>query len=888
MSHNKFQPHPSNLQTQTPSLETAKYAFFDNMLMYSWLANRQMEVTLINKSLRDWMINNGHEDLANEIGAGRGVRIKDLLSRILRESDYPDKLGKEIGEYLEKHIGDIATDVERLDSDLALRYPQTFEVSGYEENTGSYIIQKSLRIIESDAAVLAGLRVVKLGAIPMISENKRDRVDIITVCQIENQGAGWRVVGFQGQLQQAWIRVRAGIEAGTQAGTVGLMGRSMSHNIGSHALFYLEADEPDPEKRNFYRYLRERMELLAGFSTVLSLSASTVKLSAIINSFKDNQALLKRIAKSERVLNISVKIKGQDCEIALPGGVLGAQAFYTILENNIRDSAKYGRYKESEQESLTINITVREPEARRLKDEFIEIVISDDRGNFAQVASKIDEVLRSLRIVDELGRLEHGNWGIKERFIAAALLRGIRLEEISVRQSRNRDEPISLTLGSFEPHILRVTDVNGNLGWAFYLMKPQDILFITDSSTSGYSNKVTVQSMEWLRENIDLPSAIRHQFVVIRLWNQIDLEKLKGYNDKLPYRVFVCLPKGTVLQDQEHFVPIDEDSLAPEKLSPELLYSRWMDWLVQQKKLRPLAPTTIFRRFWSWLFGSEDFVLPETVFCDNDHVTILSPDDSSQEFRWKKKEKKKYHPAKPVILFDRHGTCKVPVDGEKNRAVWTEDSRALEAASVYYEPHESSDPVRQLAMAMIGAVGIEQTEKVLVETSTFGLATAEAALIKILLVDERLDAISRSLDEKDLYHAWTAGWTCSRNELFHWKGVDIKGGEYSLDIIPGQEQLLEWLEDKGYDFLVLHKGIVDKLIDPGVKLSMEDVKESTRVLLQELKKHVRQIIIHSGRMSMKDLPEGCKFMALSNVDAWLRNNYSKIQIVEDICLLRRV
>jgi len=30
-----------------------------------------------------------------------------------------------------------------------------------------------------------------------------------------------------------------------------------------------------------------------------------------------------------------------------------------------------------------------------------------------------------------------------------------------------------------------------------------------------------------------------------------------------------------------------------------------------------------------------------------------------------------------------------------------------------------------------------------------------------------------------------------------------------------------------------------------------------------------------------------KFMSLSNVDTWIKNNCPKMQIVEDLCLLRR-
>jgi hypothetical protein len=887
MSHQNSQPHSPDFQAQVDPEESAKSAFFDNMLMYGWLANRHHEVTGINQSLNNWMVANGHGDFAAKINSNAVVKLKDFLATILCDKDDLYNLGKEIEELIQKRLEELAREVEGLVRVDVLANPSQWELLGVQEKVGSYLIQTNLRVFQSNGTVLAGLRIIKPAAIRMNSNNKRDRVDIITVCQIDNEKEGWRVVGFQGQCQEAWLRVKAGIEAGTQAGTVGLMGRNMSHNIGSHALFYLEADETDVDTKRFYRYLRERMELLAGFSTGLSLSATTEWLGKIIDNFNANAGLLERIAKSERVQNVYINMKGANRQVALPAGVLGAQAFYTILENNIRDSAKHGRSKGSEQESLTITVEIREPENAHLKDEFIEVVISDDRGNFAQAGPDLQNVFSSLRIVDELGRLELGNWGIKERFIAAAILRGIRLEEIAVRQNES-NQTVNLILTDYQPAILRIVDVNGSLGWAFYMMKPKEILLITDSTISEYSDAaITVNNMKWLQENIDDPSAVRHKFIVVRPWSQDDVDTLVSLSDKLPYRVLVCSSEESLKQAGNHFVPIDEESIKPERLSSAALYAKWVDWLVQHKRLSPPTPTA-WQRFRSWLSSTEKFVMPETIFCNGADLTILSPDHSLKGFRWEKKEKRKYHPQRPVILFDSHGLCRRSRGGGNNRGDWTDESKMLADACVHYEPHMASDlSTRPLDERALRAATVGQSDGDRTEASALGFACTEAALIKIMIVDERLDPLSRR-GAPDLHWFSDAGWSCTKNELFHWKGVDIRGGEYSEDEIPGREKLMDWVQGKGYDFLILHKGIVDKLIKQSPTASVEESKDAMKRLFLQLKQHVRQLIIHSGRMSMKDLPDGCKFMALSNVDTWLRNNDTKIQLVEDICLLRRV
>lgn len=893
MSPQDFGTHLSNLTTRSATRtkagpeDEARYLFFDSMVMYGWLANCEQEVTCVNRSLLDWMRNNGHGEIVSDLLAQRPVGIRRFLSTILGDPEGPAGMGDEIGKLVEDRVNELIRKVQIFERDRVIEAAGDVESYGAEDRVGDYFVQETLHVLEEYETVLAGLRVIRPGAIRMNSPNKRDRVDIITVCQIENSydGKGWQVVGIQGQLQQSWLRVKARIEAGTQAGTVGLMGRNMSHNIGSHALFYLEVEETNAEKQRFYRYLRERMELLAGFSTVLSLSATTEKISKVIEVFRENTALLSRIARSENVSTVNIEPAGKfNAEVALPAGILGAQAFYTILENNIRDSAKHGRGHGAALGELNIRIEVREPEDKELAEDYYEVVVSDDRKNYADASKNIEEVFARLSIVNELGELEQGNWGIKERFIAAAILRGIRLETISVEQDyTNRSRPVDLNFGYCNPKILRVVDVNGNLGWAFYLMKPKEVLLISDSDDDGaYADTVTVKGMDWLEKNIDKAAEIRHRFVVMRARRESpdgtgpgDVEKLLSLEDKLPHRLFVCPPGGVELPACGRLVPIDEQSLEPNNLSPVLLYSKWVAWLVAQKKERLRPHTSKWQRFRAWLSDDESFVMPELVFCDAGQLSVVWYDDDDGQFKWKKARKDSYRPNKPILLVDRHGTCKVAAGAVTPE--WVPDSDALKRYSVHYETHQGGDAVRELAY-----IGEDNNGP-----PTFGFACTEAALIRILIVDERLDPVSRSEKSKDLYEAGDGGavrWRCTKHELFNWKGVDIRGEEYGgIETVPGRETLLDWVRGQGYDFMVLHKGIVDKLVNHA-----PDKMKEMRRLFADLKEHVGQLVIHTGRMSWKDLPEGCKFMALSNVDAWLRNNSSKVQIVEDICLLRRV
>src|SRR5260370_29772220 len=96
--------------------------------------------------------------------------------------------------------------------------------------------------------------------------------------------------------------------------------------------------------------MRERMDLLAGFATTIPFSPRAVRFGAVIADFTNNSLLVQRLGKTEGVHKIDIKFiakevsgaVGIDEFVALPGGSLGAQAFYSILENIIRDRAKYG------------------------------------------------------------------------------------------------------------------------------------------------------------------------------------------------------------------------------------------------------------------------------------------------------------------------------------------------------------------------------------------------------------------------------------------------------------------------------------------------------------------------------------------------------------------
>ena len=275
---------------------------------------------------------------------------------------------------------------------------------------------------------------------------------------------------------------------------------------------------------------------------------------------------------------------------------------------------------------------------------------------------------------------------------------------------------------------------------------------------------------------------------------------------------------------------------------------------------------------------NENPCTPEILIKDAGFKALVL-DEETGRFHWRVRLNNSYTSDRKVILFDRHGHC---VRNKSNpfprlpRLEWKENIKRFDIT--HYEPYLHNDALCPYIDNVIAKVGHAGNPT---ESSSLGFSLLEAAITRILIVDERLDPASA---EQLNYRPDPPKWECSYQELFEKKGVEIRGKEYALDKIPGPEQLVEWVKDKNFDFLVLHKGIVDKLIKLDRSLPPHDAMEK---LFAQLREHVRHIVIHSGRMAAGELPEGVKFMSLSNVDTWLKGNRAKVQIVEDLYMLRR-
>ena len=210
----------------------------------------------------------------------------------------------------------------------------------------------------------------------------------------------------------------------------------------------------------------------------------------------------KRILLYTKEKDSEVNIEEGDIQIAIPGGIIGYHAFYVIVENIIRNSAKHS-YNKNKIEDLEIVIEFTDDPFKH--DEFWLFRIYDNascalKDNNAKVEGErfrifsedvpdnndnkktpehglvafMNECLRH-SIIKETGELDKKHWGMAEMKIAAGYLQGRDISRIGAKgnditgSENNQD-------ADEEDFIIRAVESPvGTLGFEFKVRKPKEV-----------------------------------------------------------------------------------------------------------------------------------------------------------------------------------------------------------------------------------------------------------------------------------------------------------------------------------------------------------------------------------------------------------------------------
>lgn len=249
-----------------------------------------------------------------------------------------------------------------------------------------------------------------------------------------------------------------------------IMGRNMSHNIGSHVLARYAAEigktatketaaelgEATTESRSetisrsekidptadFLSYLQRRMDFLAEMGTsdkafwtqplLLGAQLDRLNLEHERERLRDEfTPLLTYITgKADLPANVEFDEFSPSTLFSCPGGEVGVHALYVILENVIRNSARHNPERHDRVDIRVCTESQQEfPGLIKLRITDTGSVIRGAEEGKKALPQNINDIMAK-EILDPDGRPHPENWGIREMQICAQYLRQLQLSDL--------------------------------------------------------------------------------------------------------------------------------------------------------------------------------------------------------------------------------------------------------------------------------------------------------------------------------------------------------------------------------------------------------------------------------------------------------------------------
>jgi hypothetical protein len=282
-------------------------------------------------------------------------------------------------------------------------------------------------------------------------------------------------------------------------------------------------------------------------------------------------------------------IKGLSVDI--PHGHVGAQAFYSIMENLIRNAAKFGDKKEKEQIEFTILVQDEQDEwgnaQPRWKEEFYRVSIFDNLPAQEDTVRALNGYLVA-DIIKPTGEVKPGQWGMKEIKICAAYLRLVRPEDID-----RKYKEWATSTGKEPPLVEFRLNNSGNLTCDLYLFRPKKALLVGERFRSALNNELlrkagidVLERFEGLKQEVQAGASLRYDFLVLDgEQDQVDWQWVERYVNCLPYRIIVVgeipnIQDPQVQQISKSLVQIQFDEVQSKLNNPDTLMNfLWEKWV---------------------------------------------------------------------------------------------------------------------------------------------------------------------------------------------------------------------------------------------------------------------------------------------------------------------
>lgn len=531
--------------------------------------------------------------------------------------------------------------------------------------------------------------------------------------------------------------------------------------------------------------------------------------------------------------------------VGIPNGALGCQAFYSIVENFVRNSVKHSNGGNRKKIQVTFAFEANSPNPAY--EDFFKITISDDweacknpkRPNLVETLAK----MLKQPLINEDGSLLSSNRGLKEMKAAASYLRGL--------------PPDSLEDPTLDPPLITVVEVEGgNLGYEFYLLKPKDLLVVDCAQTPVVGERVRralrkqgVEIVRSMREAAEKALTYSILFVLNAEKSDVEDEVRKNAAD-MPVRIF--------LQKREHIVAFYGAST--KVVSTHSVRTIYEHLLTSLREGRGVEASTALRELWMsmicqeqktelWIDGNAD--TPEWNVAGISKLVSKTdkPDGDSQ-----------------IILYSRHGF--------KHRA----------SNVAFYEPYAGGgvDPIYFI---------LDNPPQTPHAVRALSYQLIEAGALPVYIIDERIQEAASAVHRSFAYDL-THG---ESQDMIYWlrlMRVHIPTKQ-ELDLEKeqlGRMELEGWLKAttqacqvgcKIPPVVVIHQGILD-----GVGLSLgKEAQKWMNKLKSQLK--LADFIVTSGRGIPDNIPPEVRFVPLSTIALYTVERKSKFHLIKALMAARR-
>ncbi len=282
---------------------------------------------------------------------------------------------------------------------------------------------------------------------------------------------------------------------------------------------YITKEDLYPENliAHFNTYLKSRMDFIGDVGT--SVQASLMNTSNLFDEvfafFEKNLILLREISGKEDEFQYGFSLiynglkNKTGPQVAMPNGLLGQQAFYIILENIIRNTAKHEAPKEKVNFHIAVDSCNEEEKRGFYQVEIFSDIIKSEEDLKNLICKRNLSI--NLSVLGPDNTVRSGGWGTIEMKLAAAYLCGVNLlnidnkkyqaplirEDCKEEKDGGTEQKKESTNETAEPKnfpileaICREFENKSFFGYRFYVQKPKVALVVFDNKKG---NKEAIQ-----------------------------------------------------------------------------------------------------------------------------------------------------------------------------------------------------------------------------------------------------------------------------------------------------------------------------------------------------------------------------------------------------------